>query len=65
MYVTPVNSAGGDLVPLREVSRYDDRPPHIDFDLPLNGEWSDLTALFDLVRIDDRWAFVLHDLHVL
>jgi hypothetical protein len=66
MHVTPIDGASGDLVPVREVSRYDDRPPRIDFDLPLNGEWSDLTALFDLVQVDDaRWAFVLYDLRVL
>jgi hypothetical protein len=65
MRVTPIESAGGSLTPRFEVNRNDDRPPSIEFDLPLDGEWSDLTALFELVEVDGKWAFTLYDLHVL
>lgn len=37
----------------------------VDYDLPLNGEWSDLTAQFLVYRVDDSLALVLQDLHVL
>src|SRR5687768_2260517 len=45
MQVTPIETAGGDLTPRHEVTRGDGRPPSVEFDLPLNGEWSDLTAI--------------------
>ncbi len=38
----------------------------LDYDLPLNGEWSDITAQFEfLKREHNRYAVILHDLHVL
>ncbi|WP_212841408.1 hypothetical protein [Catellatospora sp. IY07-71] len=66
MHVTSAAGAGagGDLTPHRDVIRYDDRPPRIEFSLPLNGEWSDLTAVFHLVEVDGAWAFDLYDLRV-
>lgn len=36
----------------------------IDFDLPLNGEWSDLTAQFEVVAVSNGWTLLLRDLHV-
>jgi hypothetical protein len=41
------------------------RPPGVEYDLPLNGEWSDLTAIFHLMRVESGWAYSLWDLHVL
>lgn len=65
MRVTPIASAVGELVPRFEVVRGDGLPV-IEFDLPLNGEWSDLTAVFELTETaDGRWGFLLYDLHVL
>lgn len=65
MTVTPIESARGRQTPYQDVTRFEDRPPMIEFDLPLDGEWSDLTAIFDLIDVDGRWAFALQDLHVL
>ncbi|HCT80373.1 MAG TPA: hypothetical protein DGG94_07990 [Micromonosporaceae bacterium] len=65
MRVTPIESAVGELAARFEVDR-GDGPPAIEFDLPLNGEWSDLTARFELTgTADGRWGFLLYDLHVL
>lgn len=66
--VTPLASAvppadAPDRQPRFEVIRGQGLP-NIEFDLPLDGEWSDLTALFDIEEVDGRWAFVLTDLHV-
>ena len=37
----------------------------VEYDVPLNGEWSDLTAQFELLVRPGGLAVVLHDLHVL
>lgn len=37
----------------------------LDWDLPLNGEWSDLTAQFEFIRTADGYRVCLHCLHVL
>lgn len=37
----------------------------VDYDLPLNGEWSDLTAIFSFKSKDGGFAFYLDDIHVL
>lgn len=37
----------------------------LDYDVPLDGEWSDLTAQFEFYERNDGFAVVLHDLHVL
>lgn len=65
MRVTPIETAVGDLPPRFEVLRDRDEPPEVEFDLPLNGEWSDLTAIFKLAEVDGGWALTLYDLHVL
>lgn len=39
--------------------------PTIDYDLPLNGEWSDLTAKFRVIRVDDGYCLGLQDIRVL
>ena len=38
---------------------------HVDFDLPLNGEWSDVTATFNIREVEDAWVLCLEDIHVL
>ena len=38
---------------------------HLDYDIPLNGEWSDLTAQFEFLKRPNGYAVVLHDLHVM
>ena len=38
---------------------------HLDYDLPLNGEWSDLTAQFSLVPDGDRLLVVFEQLDVM
>jgi hypothetical protein len=63
--MTPIATAGGDKLPVQEVSRYVDRLPEIDFDVPLDGQWSDLTAQFIVVEVDGKWALSLYDLHVM
>jgi hypothetical protein len=65
MRVTSTAEAAQRAPAPHEVFSYKDRPPDIEFALPLNGEWSDLTAMIDVVEVDGRWAFVLYDLHVL
>lgn len=65
MTVTPIEAAQGRQDPYQDVTRFEDRPPMIEFDLPLDGEWSDLTAIFDLIDVGGGWAFALQDLHVL
>jgi hypothetical protein len=50
-----------DVVRLRE----DPRAGSVDFDVPLNGEWSDLTAQFEFRPIEGGTAVSLYDLHVL
>lgn len=37
----------------------------LDYNVPLNGEFSDLTAQFEFKPRQDGYAVVLHDLHVL
>jgi hypothetical protein len=37
----------------------------LNYDVPLNGEFSDLTAQFEFEPRHDRYAVILHDLHVL
>jgi len=37
----------------------------LDYDIPLNGEWSDLTAQFEFRKRGTGYAVVLHDIHVL
>lgn len=65
MRVTPTTEAAAARLAPHEVFSYRDRPPDIEFRLPLNGEWSDLTAMIDIREQDGLWAFVLYDLHVL
>jgi hypothetical protein len=50
-----------------EVGRLDDHPSSgwVDYDLPLNGEWSDLTAQFEFRRVEGGTRVSLYDLHVL
>jgi hypothetical protein len=43
----------------------DEERGHVNFDLPLEGQWSDLTALFDLTRRPDGVRLILDDVHVL
>jgi hypothetical protein len=47
------------------VFRPEGRLPLIDFDVPLDGEWSDLTAQLEVIAVPDGWALFLYDLHVL
>lgn len=70
--VTPIESArmpsdSPNFQPHADVCRYDGRPHSgcVDFDLPLNGEWSDLTAQFEFSPVDDGIGLSLYDLHVL
>jgi hypothetical protein len=37
----------------------------LDYDVPLNGEFSDLTAQFEFHPRSSRYAVILHDLHVM
>ena len=37
----------------------------LDYDIPLEGEWSDLTVQFEFLREGTGFAVVLHDIHVL
>lgn len=37
----------------------------VEYDVPLNGEWSGLTAQFEFLGKHPQFAVVLHDLHVL
>jgi hypothetical protein len=44
---------------------YGDGPiANVDFDLPLNDEWSDVTAQFLVLRSGKRLVFQLRDIHV-
>jgi hypothetical protein len=48
------------------VGRLDDGEGYwLDWDLPLNGEWSDLTAQFLFTRSDEGFRVCLYDLHVM
>jgi hypothetical protein len=38
---------------------------HLDYDIPLNNEWSDLTAQFEFMQRPSAYAVILHDLHVM
>jgi hypothetical protein len=64
--VTPRESALGGP-PRVKVSR-DHVPPgalaHVQYDLPLNGEWSDLTATFRVEASEEGCALVLEEIHV-
>jgi hypothetical protein len=73
--VTPLAEASGGRKPRHEVVRWDPpeaRPEHnamalgyVEFDLPLNGEWSDLTASFEIQqRSKGLLVLVLHEIHV-
>jgi nucleoside-diphosphate-sugar epimerase len=68
--VTPIESATGKpwryLPSLNRSTRerYPGRRGRLDWELPLNGEWSDLVASFDLVEHDGELAFVLVSLRV-
>jgi len=71
--VTPIESAAGSpwrrLPSLhREPAGNPHRPPdtrgRLDWQLPLNGEWSDLVASFDLVDARGELVFVLAALRV-
>ena len=49
-----------------EVSPFNDgRGYCLDYDVPLNGEWSDLTAQFEFFKRPNGLAVVLDDLHVM
>ena len=37
----------------------------VEFDLPIDGEWSDLTAIFTLSEVEGSLVLSLEDLHVL
>jgi len=37
----------------------------IDYDLPINGEWSDLTAIFYIHELENGIALSIYDIHVL
>ena len=37
----------------------------IEYDIPINGEWSDLTAQFEFYKKENGYSFLLHDIHVL
>jgi hypothetical protein len=37
----------------------------IDYDLPLNGEWSDIAVQFHFLKREHGFAVILHDIHVL
>jgi hypothetical protein len=65
MYVTPTAEAVTARSAPHEVFGYENRPPDIEFRLPMNGAWSDLTAMIDVVECDGFWAFILYDLLVL
>jgi len=67
--VTKIEQASGerwgnylDLSP--SVGRYAGYLGRLDWELPLNGEWSDLQASFDLIAVDQRVTFVLVALRV-
>jgi hypothetical protein len=71
--VTPIETAAGEpwrwLPSLtRSPAGSPHRPPdyrgRLDWQLPLNGEWSDLVASFDLVEEGGELAFVLAALRV-
>lgn len=64
MRVTPIAEAAATRPGIHEVRTYDDGPPEIDFQLPLDGSWSDLTAMIEVRERDGLWAFVLYDLQV-
>jgi len=56
--------------PYREVNFFEKKNRqnlvgHVDFDLPLNGEWSDVTAIFNILEIEGSWVLWLEDIHVL
>ena len=38
---------------------------HLDYDIPLNGEWSDLTAQFKFLKRPNGYAVILYDLYVM
>jgi hypothetical protein len=63
--VTSVADAAREAPARHEVYAVDGQAPHIEYDLPLDGEWSDLTAIVHIVENDGRWAFLLYDLRVL
>jgi hypothetical protein len=66
--VTPLNQAPPRPKSAHHaVERYhhQDRPGHVLFDVPLNGEWSDLTISFDLIRKDGGLVLRLEDIHVM
>src|SRR5947209_7306778 len=71
--VTPVaTAAGARWLRLPALSRTSDGDTYrgagfrgrLDWQLPLNGEWSDLVASFDLVEDGDTLAFALAALRV-
>lgn len=71
--VTPITSATGQRwLRLPDLIRYPKGNPHrpsgwrgrLDWELPLNGEWSDLVASFDLLDAGGELAFVLGALRV-
>lgn len=37
----------------------------LDYDVPINDEWSDLTAQFEFKRNGNEYSVSLHDIHVL
>ena len=49
-----------------DVLAFDDGSGYsLEYDVPLNGEWSDLTAQFEFIGSGGEFEVVLHDLHVL
>jgi hypothetical protein len=67
---SPTTAGPGSKTRYRQVDRWPE-PNQIgtvgvlQYDLPLNGQWSDVTALFDLRPHDDILDLVLDDIHVL
>jgi len=59
----PETARGGER---HHFGRVNDGSYWLDYDVPLNGEFSDLTAQFEFhPRNGDSFAVVLHDLHVM
>jgi hypothetical protein len=74
--VTSLNAVSpkpeGQVPPYRDVDFFKTLPAengstvgYIDFDLPLNGEWSDLTAQFDIWQLNDSLVLRLMEIHIM
>lgn len=72
--VTPIEYASGRDNPRQTITWFDRsgdersqqaRVGYVEFDLPLDGEWSDLTATFEIQRRGGRLVLVLNEIRVL